>query len=82
VSLLTEATPDTCYDCGREVIAGEEVPACLWQSPSRGGAEYWGWVEVCPACARRRDQRHQALLMVVVLIVAALTAVLACPLLP
>jgi hypothetical protein len=82
VSLLAETLPDTCYDCGRDVIAGEEVPACLWQSPAAGGAEYWGWVAVCPACARRREQRHQVLLAGVVLIVFALTSVLACPLLP
>jgi hypothetical protein len=82
---MTPAAPpesDACYDCGREVAVGQLAYACLWKAPAPDGTEFWGWVEVCSACARRRDRRHQVLLAVVVLIVAVLTAVLAYPVLP
>jgi hypothetical protein len=81
MSPVTQAVPDTCYDCGCVMPdGGQPFLACLWKSPA-GGAEHWAEVEVCPICARRRDRRRRVWLTVLCILVALLTAAVAYPLL-
>jgi hypothetical protein len=74
---------ESCYECGRDIPEGlgEPLYACLWSMP-RGGATYWGWVQVCPSCGIGLRHRRQALLVGFSLFVAALTALTALVLLP
>jgi hypothetical protein len=77
MSVITE----TCYDCGCDVAEGacQTVRACLWSLP--GAGQHWAQVPICSACAGRR--RHlSAALAGVWLLLAALTALVAYPLLP
>lgn len=73
---------ESCYECGRDIPEGlgEPLYACLWSMP-RGGATYWGWVQLCPSCGGGRRLRHLALLIGFSLFLAALTALVAWPLL-
>jgi hypothetical protein len=72
---------ESCHECGRDIPngLGEPLRACLWNVPAASG-EHWGWVEVCPSCARRLRLRRAAILVVVSLVVGGLTAIVAYPL--
>jgi len=74
---------EPCYECGRNIPDGwgEPLYACLWRLPGLG-EERWDWVEVCPSCASRQRRDRVLLLGMVSLIVGALTALVAYPLLP
>jgi hypothetical protein len=78
---VTESTIDTCYDCGRATADPHEYLACLWRSAS-GDAEHWGPVEVCPTCARQREQQRRRRLFLTCLFVAMVSAAVAYPILP
>jgi hypothetical protein len=73
---------EPCYECGRGIPdgLGEPARACLGVLP--GGVEHWGWVEVCPECARRAERRRRLGLLLVFVLVALLTSAVAYPLLP
>ena len=79
--LVTESTIDTCYDCGCTTADPQQYLACLWKS-LEDGAEHWGLVEVCPACARQREHQRSRRLFLACAFVAMLTAVIAYPILP
>ncbi len=72
---------DLCYDCGQYLFAdGEPLRACLWELP--GAGEHWAWVQLCPHCAAQRRSQRTVSLILVGLAVAALTALVAFPLVP
>ena len=73
---------DCCFDCGRRLWddEGEPLHTCLWESPVSG--EHWAWVQVCRGCAAQRKYQRLVSLLLAGLVVSALTALVAYPLLP
>jgi hypothetical protein len=58
-----------CYDCGRRLSGDMRIVSTyLWQSSF--GAEHWGEIKVCPACARRRALLEGAPLAVLLIAAA------------
>jgi hypothetical protein len=73
---------EPCYECGRAIPdgLGQSARACIGVLP--GGAQYWAWVDICPDCAQRSEQRRRLWLSVVLVLVALLSGAVAYPLLP